>query len=319
MNRNKLIYFFKLSLSFFLFAAVLYFIIRDGQSLVLVKNFSILPVVLLLLVHGANYFFLGNAYNFPLAKHGIQLKFSEWYGLTTATNLLNLFLPAKTGNTIRFLYMHEKKGLSFHDFAQLNVAVAALALSTLSGFGSLYFIFFSKSAMLNRALLTGILVVIFLLTTTYLVLPQWINKILPKSFPANPKKYFASKSDLLKIAGNLLMVKALYPLKLYLAFQVLQYPISILDTYEISLVVLLISLVPILPGNIGIKEFSTAFMAQSFNINLEVAMLVSVIERLSYFAFLIPVGLTYYTRLFGRDLFHLKKAREHNSVPTNSP
>lgn len=319
MNKNKLLHFLKLSISVFLFGAVIYFVIRDGQSLSLIKNFSVVPAILLIFVHAANYYFLGNAYNFPLEKHKVDLRFSEWYGLTVVTNLLNLFLPAKTGNTVRLIYLNENKGLSFHDFAQLNIAVAALALSTLSGFGVCYFLFFSHSALLNKIILTVILGILFILTTTYLLFPQAINKILPKSIPANPHLYFSSRKEFFTIAGNLLMVKALYPLKLYLAFQVLQYPISILDTYEISLVVLLISLVPILPGNIGIKEFSTAFMAQSFHINLEVAMLVAVVERLSYFLFLVPTGSYFYARLFGKDLLSLQKLRQGSSVPSNTP
>ncbi|WP_413291248.1 lysylphosphatidylglycerol synthase transmembrane domain-containing protein [Bdellovibrio sp. HCB337] len=319
MNRSKLFHYFKLLISVVLFGAVIYFVIRDGQSLSLIKNFSVLPAVLLLVVHAANYYFLGNAYNFPLAKHGVTLTFSEWYGLTVVTNLLNLILPAKTGNSIRLLYLNEKKRLSFHDFAQLNIAVAALALSTLSGFGVCYFVLFSKSALLNKAILTGILSVIFLLTTTYLVFPSFINRFLPKSIPAQPRLYFSTRKEFFTIAGNLLLVKALYPLKLYLAFQVLQYPISILDTYEISLVVLLISLVPILPGNIGIKEFSTAFMAQSFNINLEVAMLVAVVERLSYFTFLIPTGTYFYATLFGKDLLSFQKLGKNSRISSDAP
>ena len=67
-----------------------------------------------------------------------------------------------------------------------------------------------------------------------------------------------------------------------------------MKSFEISLILLGSSFFQVLPGNVGVKEVATAYIAQQYGIQFETALLASLIDRAILLLFLFPLGSYFY-------------------------
>jgi uncharacterized membrane protein YbhN (UPF0104 family) len=123
-ERTKKIYHrILLTLSAALLIGLGFYVQKNSASFEKIKSINPGLIFLLIGIHALNYLLLGITHFYPLRKHKIFLKFKEWYGLCTVSELFNMLLPAKGGTAIRMMYINEKKGLPIREFLSMGLAV----------------------------------------------------------------------------------------------------------------------------------------------------------------------------------------------------
>jgi uncharacterized protein (TIRG00374 family) len=142
----------------------------------------------------------------------------------------------------------------------------------------------------------------FIALTVSSFLLIFASELLTKMFKMerkySPKKYLLDKKIVLVSIGCYLGMFVLYPIKVYLSFKAVGIHIHFIDSFEISLILLASSFFQILPGNIGVKEVATAYIAQEYGIQFETALLASLVDRAILLLFLFPTGAYFYWDLF---------------------
>lgn len=287
-----------LILSLGLIVGLIYYIHKNSATFVKLKSIDINLVLMLIGLHAFNYLLLGITHFYPLKKHNIHLKFKEWYGLCTVSELFNMLLPAKGGTAVRMMYIHEEKKLPIAEFVSMGLAVVLVGFSLLGIVGTVYCHFFLEKNQTVFIVLESIFAVITMASLLLIFASNAIGKIFKLDEKYSLEKYLSDKKLVLVSLLCYLGMFIIYPMKVYLSFKAIGIIINPIDSFEISLILLASSCFQILPGNIGIKEVATAYIAQQYGINFEVALLASLVDRAILLLFIFPFGAYFYWTLF---------------------
>lgn len=303
-ERSKKLYHLTLIiLSFALLFGLLFYFQKNSTALIKLINVRLDVIFGLIIIHIFNYLLLGLTQKLPLNKHQIILKFKEWYGLCLSSELFNLLLPANGGTGIRMLYLNDKKRLPMREFLSLSFAMMLVGFTFLGIIGLLYCQFFLKKNHIVFSILESIFLALIVSGVILMFTSEALAKLFKFKRRISPKHYLKD----LKLTGLVSLcwggMFILYPLKIYLSFVAIGVHLNFSQSFEISLVLLVASLFQVLPGNIGIKEAVTAYIGKQYGIEIEVAILASLIDRAILLLFLFPVGFYFYWELFLESSF----------------
>lgn len=299
LEKNKSIYHrFILILSIALLIGFAYYLKKNSSHFEQIKSLDLSLVFFLVCIHFIHFFLLGVTHFYPLRKHNIFLGFKEWYGLCTISELFNVLLPAKGGTAIRMMYIHDKKGLALRDFLSMGLAVTLAGFSLLGVLGFAYCQFLLKKHNLVFNALESLFIALTISAVILIFTSELFTKIFKKQRKYSLKKYLVDKKLMIVSSLCYLGMFLLYPIKIYLSFKTVGVNIHFFDSFEISLILITSSFFQILPGNIGIKEMATAYVAQQYGIQFEIAFLASLIDRAILLLFLFPFGAYFYWDLF---------------------
>lgn len=287
-----------LILSIVLIVGVIVYIKQSPITINQLKNLNPIYMIMLIALHALGFWFLGFTQAMPLKKHNIDIKTSEWYGLSVVAELFNMILPANGGTGIRMMYLKDKKNLPIRQFLSMNFAVILTGFTMLGIFGSLYFQYvLNKNDDVFR-LLESLFIALALSGILLLVFSEILGKIFKIKRKYSPKIYLFDTKFATKATLVWFLFFALYPLKIYLSFLAIGVHIGAAESFEISLILLIASFFQVLPGNIGVKELITAYISSHYGIKFETALLASLIDRGVLLLFLLPVGFYFYWELF---------------------
>ena len=285
-------------LSIVLIVGVVLYIKQSPITLRQLKNLHPGYMLLLIALHALGFILLGFTQVLPLKKHNIEIKASEWYGLSVVAELFNMILPANGGTGVRMMYMKDKKNLPIRQFLSMNFAVILTGFTMLGIFGSLYFQYvLNKNDEVFR-LLYSLFVALALSGILLLVFSEITGKLFKIKRKYSPKIYLFDTTFALKATLVWFAFFALYPVKIYLSFLAIGVHIGASESFEISLILLVASFFQVLPGNLGVKELITAYISSHYGINFETALLASLVDRGVLLVFLLPVGFYFYWELF---------------------
>lgn len=298
-ERFKLIYHRALLiLSVALLIGLGFYVYKNGKSFEKIGSISLGLIATLIGVHFINYILLGFTHFYPLQRsHNIKLKTKEWFGLCTVSELFNMLLPAKGGTAIRMLYINEKKNLEIREFLSMGLAVVLTGFSLLGVVGTLYCHFFLKIHNIVFVALESLFISLTISSFLLIFASEMVTRVFKLERKYSPKKYLADKKIVLVSVLAYTGMFILYPLKVYLSFKAIGVHIHFADSFEISLILLGSSFFQILPGNIGVKEVATAYIAQQYGIQFETALLASLVDRAILLLFLFPFGSYFYWNL----------------------
>lgn len=296
MQNKRIFHWIKLALTVILLVGLYNFFQNKEQAFERLYSIEAKFIVGLVLAHITNYLLLGIIYNSPLKKISINLKFNQWFGLAATSNLFNLVLPAKGGTALRWLYLKENLNLGTRRFIGMNFYATIIGMIVMGVFG-LGFAYFATTN--DASFFQDIQSAFWFLTIVGFGLLFFPHKKI-KIFKAmqHLDKEIQCPSVFITTAICFFGITLLYPVKTYLSFSAMGLDVGLIQSLEISMIILLISIVPVLPGNIGIKELATAYIASQYNISPEVAVLATLTERATLYSFLVPCGLIYYANLF---------------------
>lgn len=295
MNNKKVKIFLKAIFSIILVVGIAYFINSKKETLSNIINIQPLFLLSLIACHLVNFFLLGLIFHEPLKKLGINLGFNQWFGLTAVSNLFNLFLPAKGGNALRWYYLRDNNGLRTKTFLSINFLTTVIGMLSMGILG----FFFLEFAPTGLGIINQIAKETFFImgTAASVILLLSFREIkLLKVLKNIPHEINCSRVYLI-VFISFTIITLLYPIRAYFSYQALGIELSILQTTQLSVFLLIASLVPVLPGNIGIKEVVMAHIASKFGIMPEVAILATLFERASLYMMVLPLGLGYYFHL----------------------
>ena len=295
---KKIYHFILLTLSVALLIALGFYVKKNSAAFERIKSVNLNLVFLLISIHATNYLLLGTTHFYPLRKHNIFLKFKECYGLCMVSELFNMLLPAKGGTAIRMMYINEKKGLPVKEFLSMGLAVVLTGFSLLGVVGTIYCHFYLQKHNLVFSAMESIFIALTISSFLLIFASELLTRIFKIERKYSPKKYLTDKKIVLVSFLCYLGMFILYPIKVYLSFKAIGIHIHLIDSFEISLILLTSSLFQILPGNIGVKEMATAYIAQQYGIQFETALLASLIDRAILLLFLFPSGAYFYWDLF---------------------
>ncbi|MEA9358427.1 lysylphosphatidylglycerol synthase transmembrane domain-containing protein [Bacteriovorax sp. PP10] len=266
------------------------YVYKNSSSFDRIQNIDISVILLLIGMHACNYFLLGLTQTYPLQRHNINLKFKEWYGLCTLADLLNYILPASGGSAARLLFINKKYDLSKRELVSMGLAMSMPGFILLGVVGAVYCHFLlSKHAVIFTALET-MFIILTVVSLAFLFASNFIMKIFKMDRKYSPNKYLTDKKLMTVSTLSWLGMMLLHPLKVYLSFKAIGIEIKAFDSFEISLILLASSFFQVLPGNIGVKEMVTAYIAQQYGIQFETALLASLVDRAILMLFLFPMG-----------------------------
>lgn len=287
----------RILLSILLFTGLIIFITNKSDLIEILGHTKWYYLMAIGFTYFLNYFFVGNIYHYPLKKLNIHLHFHQWFGLTNLTSLLNLILPAKGGTAFRWFYMREFYELPTSTFFSINLFGTAIGMITIGYIGLIlnlllpglrHTLILSMNSMFWFLLISGI--------SIFLGLSRFHSKRI-KIFNKVPEEIKGAKV-FLAIVLSFAIIVILYPIRTYLSFKSLGIELSAQQGMEISLISLILSVVPILPGNLGIKEIAFAYLAKRYGISAEIAILSSLIDRFGLYLFIMPTGIAAYFSVF---------------------
>ena len=217
----------------------------------------LVPVVALIIVMRAYFLRL------VLRPRGIKLLLKEWLGLAVYASLLNLVLPLRTGLSVKAIYLKRVYGLAYAEFTGLQTGLSILQLQGTVLVGLLLFI--SQSKQVGGMLgLAAVLLVILLPYAFGLVKHDHSNKL--AQFLATAYNTFLligrNPSVVVKACLNIVLVLAITGLAMQLALASLGSVLTLAEATLVAVVVTILSVVNLTPGNFGIQEFAAAFVVQ---------------------------------------------------------
>ncbi len=295
---KKLYHSLLLILSLALLAGLGFYVEKNTSSFTQLKSVKIEIIALLIFIHALGFWLLGLTHKLPLKKQNIFLNFKEWYGLCMVAELFNMLLPANGGTGIRMLYINDKKKLPMREFLSMSFAIVLIGFTLLGLIGITYCEFFLEKNDKIFVLLESVFIALTVSGIILIFAAEAIARFFNFRRKSSPQLYLKD----LNLAGLITLcwiaMFALYPIKIHLSFLAIGINLTFSQSIELSLVLLATSLFQVLPGNLGIKEIITTYVAQQFGIPLEAALIASLIDRVILLFFLFPVGFYFYWQLF---------------------
>ncbi len=298
ISRN--IHLIRLIILLILVLGITFFLINkiDAFEIMSKTNFQILTAVIF--THAISFLIIGFIYYLPLKKIDMQLSFKQWFGLSNLASLFNLIFPAKSGTALRWFYLKEFHQLPTKKFFSMNMLATGIGLISLSFLGLIITFLFPEKDSNLFSNIDSIFWTLFVLGSLIVVILIRNNPSKLKIMSSLPVELKNSKV-FLSIFFCFFLVSILYPIRSYLTFYAIGIELSLFETLELSLLISVVSIFPILPGNIGIKEMAMVYIGKRYGISAELAIFASLIERVGLYVFLIPFGFSSYFFIFGNQ------------------
>jgi len=208
------------------------------------------------------------------------------FNVTLSNTLLN-YLPAKAGTLTKGIYLKTKYKVPFFDYGlYLATTTAATSLTAL--------IFIIAAVTTEYGLKTistfsYILTIILIIAATAFAVARK-KGFLIKKIPAGIKNHL-HKKNIFIILSICIIIFIMGALRLYICFLCIDQKESLSNVIIIQGAVTLSFLISFTPGGIGIKEGALIFAATLLGMDTNVAVTVSILDRLSSLIPTIVVGI----------------------------
>lgn len=250
--------------------------------------------IALIILNGFFYFLITIPQFYILRKINVPITLSQIFSLTIVTNFLNLLLPARGGVFVRGVVLLKNFSLKKRDYAAFSVFVSLAGLFVLGGVGVVLFPFMRWNGIKPIFILElGAILLVFLgffgLYSTK-ALAKWSPK-LETLYHEKTKWNLINKKDNFLVTTFFYFFSIMtYALRIYALGVYFYLDLSFVDACALTSLLLLINTVPILPGNIGVKEASLSGLLALMGFNPQIGFYIAVIDRLLQIIFLGSLG-----------------------------
>lgn len=288
--------YYKNILSLIIFLAGLIYLFFNNQVQHLAEFDWRLGVALLIL-NGVFYFLITIPQFYILRKINIPIGISQIFSLTIVTNFLNLVLPARGGVFVRGMVLLKNFSLKKRDYAAFSIFVSLAGLFVLGAVGALLFPYMRWNGTKPLFLLEAGAIFLVVLGFFGLYSTKFLAKWSPKLESLYHEK---TKWNLINKKDNFIVTcffyffsLVTYALRIYALGIYFYLDLTFVDACALTSLLLLINTVPILPGNIGIKEASLSGLLALMGFNPQIGFYMAVIDRLLQIVFLGSLGAFY--------------------------
>ncbi len=308
MSAKKLIRCFLIYLIpvlFFAWAAI--YITQNPDDFSKVFSLS-LPVIALLALSQLLSIWVASLFTPILAKpFGVELRFHEYFGITTIARTLNLLLPMKGGAGVRGLYLKTHHKLPMTDFAAMFTGQTVLtlfiaAVTSLCGLAWLY-LQTGISDIIGTLFFGGIALVFGLFVFWSPVLKATNNRLwsIAKHILDSWHTLRTNRSIVVKVCILSFINVLLSAFSIGLLFWALRNPQAIGTALYLGGSQDVMYLASFTPGALGIVETSTVFLSNNLSINISDAVLIALINRTMIFLIAGLMAPWYIHFLFGSN------------------
>lgn len=285
-------------------AAGLAYLFFKGPRLDSFLNLDLVEILLLLAVSFSGYLVLALGFRSLLHIFGVAPSFKEWFGLTVCNHMFNHYLPARGGTVLKAYYLKKKRGLGYSRYAALMAGSVFLVLALFSIVG--------LAAVLLASVITGrfifslaaafFLIFLAVLLTGLLARRLLSLKIFRKSsrlglFLSNLRTGLGFFSERRKHTLDFCLLSVFFLLivagRLYLCFLALGFGVRFWAVLLITVITEFSFLVPLIPGNLVIKEGIIVFSGGFFGITTDQALSAALLDRAVSLVVIFGFGLIY--------------------------
>ncbi len=247
-----------------------------------------------ILLHGLFYFLLTIPQLYILRNLDTKIGLGQLFSITIVTNFLNLLLPARGGILLRGIIFNKNYGMKKRDYAAFSLFMSLVGLFVMGAMGLIFFPLMDWDGDKPIYLMMGgaTLLMLFGFYGLYSTkaLAKWNKKIgelyhqKTNWSKINKKSNFIVTS--LFYSGSLFSYAArIYLLSIYFYLE-----LDLFDVTALTVLLLLINTVPVLPGNIGIKEASLSGILSLMGYNPQIGFFIAIVDRVMQLVFLGVLG-----------------------------
>ena len=262
------------------------FLGRNRTVLLLLKNISIGPILLIVLFDFAIFVITGFMDRSMISRFDPRVSFWDCYMLGYANNFLNKILPTIGGGAaFRAVYLKKKYGLSYSQFVSTIAGLYVISFLPHSLMGMICLIaIFIRQGMFNWLIFLAFLVILLFCLVTILFSPK---------IPETQNRIFRFVGNIfegwrvLKQESKLVVVYALSSLTLlflsalqtYFSYKTIGAQTDMVSMLFLSTLGVILAFLNFTPDGIGIKEGVYVFSSELVRIPDEVLVLGSLVLR----------------------------------------
>lgn len=223
--------------------------------------------------------------------YDVNIGYGESVGLTYVASLINLILPLQMGSMVKAVYLKKKFRLTYARFVSIisGTAVINLMITFVQIILCMIVVSFRMNASVIYIGLFSLIFIAMIICFAIAVKKQdFIIRILPFKSISTPimKGFFdllSNKKAVILVTVNLLISAMLGGIRFFYIFKMLGFDGEMLDgmlyygLYNAS------TIVPILPGNIGISEFFVGVMNEILGSAFGIGVTTVLINRVYYY------------------------------------
>jgi len=244
----------------------------------------------LIILQGCYYFLTTLPQYFILNNMNLTISFGRIFSITILTNFLNLLLPARGGVLFRGFILNKYFKMKKRDYMAFSLFISLSGLFIMGIFGLILFPLMDSHGEKPLYLLEGgaaflVLLGFYGLYSTK-ALAKW-NKRIAKLYHQktkwsliNTKKNFILTS--FSYGGSFIV----HAMRIYLLGAYFFLEIDLINACALTVLLLFINTIPILPGNIGVKEASLSGILALMGHNPQIGFFIGLLDRLMELIFL---------------------------------
>lgn len=279
--------FYRYIIAIVILVAISMLLFRQGDLLGILRTLDIQELVILLLLSGFIFSVLAVQFRFMVRVFGLRLPFRDWFGLTAVNSMFSYYLPAKAGMLVRGAYLKTKYEFPVSDYTALVLA-SQLILMTVTGLAGVFMVFSCGSEcdrfyvllmVVFSCVMTGSLF-LFLILPRVMVLPDRFTRLREflERVKAGYRVWRGHSSGLLIFSAFNILLVGLRAFRLQLCFHSLGIPVGFLEVVIVQLLLSVAFIVPITPGNLGVKEGLTVLCAELLGVTADAALAASLLD-----------------------------------------
>lgn len=303
------------------FAAGLgYYVATQRDILSQLSHVDVLDLVLLAAVWSALYGLAGYRMKLLLETQGVQLRFSEWFGLPIVTTLCNYVLP-QGGVAVQAAYLNRKRKVSLARFAATQIGQWLITFAVL-GVIALWPSALIGASSYRYALLLGFGLLATVSALLLSILPSCVpfrgrSKVLA-DLHTGVSLLRAKRGALWQIVFLQALAGVLYGAWVLLGFRSIQIHVSYPDALLIGVILQISLRVSLTPGNIGIREALFGVIAYLLGRGFESGLSFAVVLRAVGIGMVLSLGLLFGTILLKSGTSTTSSTPDTRSEATSS-
>lgn len=246
-------------------------------------------------LHSMFFFIASCPWHVVIKGLNVEQSFYETLSIYFSAQFINLFIPGRGGDLLQGLYFKKVHGLKLRTYWSLILFLGLCGMISICIVGALSIpsINFTTSGLRGvlgvGCILFGLVAFIILrgshfFSEAFGKLKNYIDENI--RWKEINQKY----NIVFSILGYTLNL-FLYAYRMFLLMSFMYVEISFWNCVGLSSIMLILNLFPILPGNIGIRELSFAYLLTLIGQPYEVGMFIAIIDRMVQVIFLSMVGI----------------------------
>tara|TARA_B100001964_G_scaffold244050_1_gene324026 strand:+ start:2372 stop:3325 length:954 start_codon:yes stop_codon:yes gene_type:complete len=232
-----------------------------------------------------SFLIIGKKYKSILSAFQVNLSAKEWLGLPQVIMLFNLIL-FKSGTIANAYYLKKHHRLSYSRFIVGMSSQKLLEFFAVSFVGFIFslslFIFLQINFYVVLIFCVLLLALLFLFLIPFVNNKKYDSRIIKKIIEVVElwNEFKQNKTIIIEVIALEIIAIFILGMRYYVAFNILNNPVGIIDCVIISIFVSITGYVSILPGNIGIREIVVGLSAYSLDYSFDYGVIATTLDRI---------------------------------------